>query len=568
MPDSIGEFSNFLPEKCRGAVREEGYQSYLIDYLLEREDFEERYPFVCLEPLGYNQAVIYVPFEGAFTGERTEVGYNKVPRCYGLMGEEDLEAIGVLRVRRSPGFGFLGQGTLIGILDTGIDVTNPLFLYEDGTTKIAGMWDQTAEVSESSGEIPFGREWRREELDRVLRERPGELPGDENGHGTFLAATAAGREGEDGEPVGVAPDSELIVVKLKQAKRYLREFYSIEDRIWACQEDDVLLAIRYAVSAAARLQRPISICIGIGTNMGGHSGRGALERYISANSLIPGVSFHIASGNEGIGGHHYHGTLTGEEYEEVEYNVAQGETGFVMELWGEETAVFTVAFLSPGGERVERIQLKFNEFRRIRFFPEETELEIRSFIGETVSGEQVTRMNFRRPAPGIWKMFVYGEGEFDVWMPIGNFLKEETFFINADSRDTVTSPGDAFYGISYAPFDASADSLYVRASRGYTRDGRVKPDLAAPGVSVTLSEGQGQRMTRSGSSVAAAFGAGMGALMQEWAFVRQNDISLNGQNMRFYFIQGAVRPGAGEYPNRDWGYGIADVYGAFLSLRR
>lgn len=61
---------------------------------------------------------------------------------------------------------------------------------------------------------------------------------------------------------GVAPDAELVVVKLKQSKKYLREFYSIPDGIWSCQEDDVMLAVRYVISVANKLGRPVSICLG------------------------------------------------------------------------------------------------------------------------------------------------------------------------------------------------------------------------------------------------------------------------------------------------------------------
>lgn len=561
-----------MPMAAAQSCAADNVESYLIDYLLDAESFRERYPFVCLEPLGYNRAVIYVPATGQFTGERPEVGYSKIPRCYGLMGEAELEATGVSRVRRSPQLGFRGQGTLIGIIDTGIAVDNPLFLYEDGTSKIAALWDQTGQDGAPPEGYGFGRGWSREEIDWNLRDGTMELPGDENGHGTFLAAVAAGRErGENGFS-GVAPDSELLVVKLRQAQPYLRDFYSIEEGVWACQEDDVMLAIRYVVETAADLQRPVSVCLGLGSNLGGHSGQGNLERYISSLSLVPGISFHMAAGNEGISGHHYHGAMDGENVREVAFHVADGETGFVMELWGDGPSVYTVGFLSPGGERVERVQLKFNESRTIRFFPEATVLRLRSFVGETVSGEQVIRMNFRFPAAGMWKLFVHadgeGEQEFDIWLPISNFLKEDTFFPDAATEDTVTSPGDAIYGITYTPFDVATDSLYVRASRGYTRDGRIKPDLAAPGVAVAVPGAGDIKITKSGSSVAAAFGVGIGALLQEWAFVQQNDIALNGQNMRFYLVQGAVRPGAGPYPNRDWGYGIVNAYEAFLALRR
>lgn len=579
------ETDNGNDADCAHAAVSGEYQSYLIDYLLDDAEFLTGEPSLCTVPLGYNQAIVYIRRSETFTGEREDIDYSKVPRVYGLMASQELEESGVMQVRRSPQLGQRGRGVLIGIIDTGVDLTSPLFRYEDGGTRAAAYWDQGDPGGDGSAGSLFGRQWNREEIDRTLTENPRELPRDENGHGTFLAAVAAGRETEELGFSGAAPDSELIVVKLRRPKQYLLDFYSIPDNVWVCQEDDVMLAIRYVIDQAALLQRPVSVCLGIGTNMGGHSGNGSLERYISSLSLLPGISFHIAAGNEGISGRHYRGMVPQDQaYAAVEFNVAEGENGFVMELWGSAPDAFSVGLVSPGGENVERIQLKLGEYRSIRFFPENTILQIRSFAGETVAGEQVIRLNFRSPAAGLWRMLVYAEGAgsrvFDLWLPIGNFLKEDTFFVSPDAEETVTSPGDAFYGITYVPYNVENDSLFVRASQGYTRDGRVKPDLAAPGVNVAIpspaalasltgSPGDGRMEIRmSGSSVAAAFGAGMGALLQEWALVEGNDLSLNGQNMRFYFIQGAVRAEAYAYPNREWGYGTVNIYNAFLSLRR
>lgn len=586
---------------CLGVPASEEFQEYLVDYLFEEELFEEEDVSYCVYPIGYNQSVVYVRTDEPLTGKSRNLRYNMIPKCYGLMGSEALEEIGVLKVRRSPQLGFRGSGTLVGVIDTGIDLKDPLFLYEDGTTKVASLWDQSDQTGPRPEGFLYGTQWDRAEIDAALkkeagREGPGSLqgenpvnqadenpvnrgsenlnrlPGDEEGHGTFLAAAAAGREDADRGFSGTAPDAELVVVKLKQAKTYLRDFYSIPANVWACQEDDVMLAIRYIVETADRLDRPVSICLGIGTNLGGHNGTNGLERYISYLSLLPGISFHLAAGNEGIAGHHFKGRIrAGEAYESVAFHVAEGENGFVMELWGEEPNVYTVGVLSPGGENIDRIQLKMGEFRSIRFFPENTLLEIRSFPGATISGTQVIRMNFKEPVPGIWKLFVYGTGNsersYDIWLPVSNFLKEETYFLNPDSEQTVTSPGNAQYAITWTPCDITTGGLYVRAGKGYTRDGRIVPDLAAPGVGISVPKAGGRTSVKSGSSIAAAFGAGIGALMQEWAFVKDYDPFMNGQNLRTYLIQGAKKPEPYEYPNREWGYGLADVYTTFLRMR-
>ena len=550
---------------CGYAAVDENYRSYLFNYFFDNA--ENMTKDLCVVPLGYQQAILYYRVgEDRVFNDEPYLGYNHIPKCYGLMMERALEASGVNKVRRNPQLGYRGQGCLVAVIDSGINVEDNAFLFENRTTKIEAIWDQTDQNGRPPQDYSFGTEWSQEELNEALREESFRLPGDEVGHGTFMASVAAGRQ------QGVAPDAGLIVVKLKQAKKYLRRFYSIADEVWACQEDDVMLAIQYVIAKAKQLGKPVSICLGIGTNLGGHGGTDALERYISTSSLLAGVSFHIAGGNEGIAGHHYSGGIPeGEEFAAVDFHVAEEENGFIMELWGNEPIYYTVGLLSPGGESIERIQLQAGEFRTIRFFPEKTVLSIRSFSGETIAGSQVIRLNFTAPAPGVWKLFVYGSGagerNFNIWMPISNFIKEETFFLNADSFQTITSPGNVMYAITYVPYDVSTDSLYVRAGRGYTRDERVVPDLAAPGVNISLPGPNNRDIVSSGSSISAAFGAGIGALFQEWAIVLKNEPEMNGQSLRYHLVQGAVRNQPYSYPNREWGYGIVNAYDAFLTLR-
>ena len=393
-------------EECIGVPADEEYQEYLIDYILDENLFENELSDYCVFPIGYNQSIIYIKSDNPLTGGDRRFRYNMIPKCYGLMASEALEETGVLRVRRSPQLGYRGGGTLVAIIDTGIKLDDSLFLYEDGSSKVVSLWDQSDQRGTRPEGFLYGTEWTREEINNILqsdmdtgsnrkdekndsdnissnsKNNVRKLPNDENGHGTFLAAIAAGREDIDQIFSGVAPDAELVVVKLKQSKKYLREFYSIPDGVWSCQEDDVMLAVRYVINVANKLGKPISICLGIGTNLGGHNGANSLERYISYLSLLPKISFHLAGGNEGISGHHFHGTIRREEqYQTVDFNVAEGENGFVMELWGDEPNVYTIGILSPGGENIERMQLKMGEFRSVRFFPEDTLLEIRSFSG-------------------------------------------------------------------------------------------------------------------------------------------------------------------------------------------
>ena len=148
-----------------------------------------------------------------------------------------------------------GRGTLIGIVDTGIDYTNPLFRYQDGSTRIAGLWDQSIPTGEDvippgvpayyelSG-ASYGTEFTREQINQALAsDSPLDLvpSTDTNGHGTFLAGIAAGGSLPEQDFTGAAPECEIIVVKLKQAKRYLREFYLVSQDADAYQENDIMM---------------------------------------------------------------------------------------------------------------------------------------------------------------------------------------------------------------------------------------------------------------------------------------------------------------------------------------
>jgi subtilisin family serine protease len=73
--------------------------------------------------------------------------------------------------------------------------------------------------------------------------------------------------------------------------------------------------------------------------------------------------------------------------------------------------------------------------------------------------------------------------------------------------------------------------------------------------------------TFSGTSVSAAHTAGVVALIMEWGIVRGNLRSISTVEVKKLIIRGARRQPDIIYPNRDWGYGILDLFSVFDSLR-
>ena len=181
--------------------------------------------------------------------------YASVPKCYGLLDETALEVSGILKLQQQPALALKGQGVMIGFIDTGIDYRNPVFQYSDGTTRIYRIWDQTIRDGTKPEGIAYGSEYKTEQINAALRaENPLEtVPSmDTNGHGTFVAGVACGSEDVEDNFIGAAPFSEIAVVKLKEAKTYLREFYFIPDSVPAYQENDIMMAVSYLEFAAGK----------------------------------------------------------------------------------------------------------------------------------------------------------------------------------------------------------------------------------------------------------------------------------------------------------------------------
>ena len=150
---------------------------------------------------------------------------------------------------------------------------------------------------------------------------------------------------------------------------------------------------------------------------------------------------------------------------------------------------------------------------------------------------------------------MYCEGEFSrtfhMWLPVTSFLPGETAFLRPDPYVQICDPGAAKETLTFTAYDAVSGTLYRGASYGYTADNRIKPDLAAP-KGEFLYEGTG---------MATAFGAGCAALLFEAAIREEAYVILDTQVTKRLFTASAARDGRG-YPNREWGYGKLDVYGA------
>lgn len=538
----------------------------------------------CVNLVSQEYAIVHAPLSGVLPLSFTQHTYSAIPKLYGLQDTTALEAAGILPVFSQPNLMSTGQGILIGMIDTGIDYTNPLFQNPDGTSRILRLWDQTIESENTpeavAGFQPFyGTVYSQEDLNRALTsEQPLELvpSTDTSGHGTFLAGVAAGRQIQSPTTFsGAAPDAALAVVRLKPAKQYLREFFAVPPDADAYQENDIMAAVAFLLGVAGQYQMPLVLCLGVGTSQGSHSGISPLAMQLQALSATRGFACVTGAGNETGFRHHYFGNLSpDQEYEDVELRVADSTSGFSMELWADVSELYTVGFVSPSGEVIERIPMTVGQETTISFQLDATRILISYQITESSSGRFLAFLRFTGPAPGIWHIRVYPTlfvaGQFHIWLPMQGFLTEDTGFLRPDPDITITDPGNAPLLLTVSTYNHVTGSLYIHSSRGFTATGQIKPDFAAPGVEVQgpgIPPGTSRLSRQTGSSVATAITAGAVACLFSWGFTQGNDTTLTSISVKSILIRGAERKEAFRYPNRQWGYGTLNLYQAFLLMR-
>ncbi|MHC1750396.1 MAG: S8 family peptidase [Cellulosilyticaceae bacterium] len=541
------------------------YQYYLIETPLTLDTLRDRYPSIVFIPIDGRIFSIAVPntAKDEFTRLRSTTEAIYIPHVYGLTNNSDvLEQSGIASLHNSFLGELRGKGILVGFVDTGIDYTHPVFRYADGTSRITRIWDQTIEGSPPEP-FGFGTEYTTEEINIALASPDpyNIVPSrDDIGHGTALAGIATGYSDIASELyLSAAPDAHIAMVKLKPAAEYLMQYYLIEQDVPAYQANDVILGIQYLVNLSVLLNLPLVVCIGLGNSFGGHDGSTIIERYLERLSVLEKIIITIASGNEATTAHHYSGNLIGDIPDEVEINVAAGENGFICELWASGADKVTVSIKSPLGQLIDRIPVIPYKETSINFSLEKTKLSVTYSFPDLKSGNEVITMRFQDPTPGIWTINVYGivivEGNFDIWLPVTDFILPNTRFLNPDPFITLVIPSSASNLISVGGYNYIDGSTFAPSGRGPTKNLIIKPDIIAPAVNLTVPQVGGGYTTYIGTSIAAAITAGACAILLEWGVLKGNLIQLNTRSARTILIRGATRRPGTAYPNPIEGYG-------------
>lgn len=477
--------------------------------------------------------------------EWPEVEYIEKPKrlYFQIARAKSASCISLVQV---PPLGLTGKGVLVGIVDSGIDYRHPMFISRDGTSKIRYFWDQSAEGIPPKG-YTIGNEWTQEMLTEALLDTENQRVPDVSGHGTGVAAIAAGNE-------GVAYESEIIAVRLGQPRK---------DSFPRTTE--LMQAVNYVIEKALEIGQPIAVNLSFGNTYGSHAGNSLVETYLNDMANYWKSVIVVGTGNEGNAAGHTEENLTEGRNVDVPFVVQNYETSLNIQIWKSYLDDILLELVSPSGERAGYFQpiLGAQRFTLGR-------TEILLYYGEP-SPYSVYQEIFVDFLPresyldsGQWRFRLVPQkivdGRVNFWMPTHTTLNSGTRFLNPTPEHTLTIPATADKVIAVAAYDSIRGTYADFSGRGYTTNGNVKPDLAAPGVGIRTAAPNNQYVYVDGTSFAAPFVTGSAALLMQYGIINGNDPFLYGEKVKAYLQYGA-KPlqGFQNYPNPQIGWGVLCV---------
>ncbi len=411
-----------------------------------------------------------------------------------------------------------GNGVLVAIIDTDIDINHEYF-YKNDKSKISFYYNMESNFELCNDEIDTMTNYDFK-----------------NGHGTELAKTIS----------AVAKDVEFICVELPKARNELLKTNCIDNEKNLFSSIDIINAIDYAIEKSNKLQKPLSICLAVGTNMSAHNGTTIFEKYLDKISQKTGISICVSAGCEGNKKTHIERTLTHDKIENLQINVCENQKSLPIYLYTNNVDYFILQLKSPDNEMFLYRPTQSIETTEYTFKESTTKI----LINYNFKKQEII-INMDSPSKDIWTLYftpsLVDSGKLHAYLPLNSLLEENTYFHSNSSAYSITVPATANGVISVGAYDKTSNEIHDTTGRGPTTDMKIKPTIVAPHSN--------DYCTTSGTSISTAEVSAVCALILEWGIIHKNNIHLNTETISRMLINSSKKHPLYSYPNNIEGHG-------------
>lgn len=575
--------SDFYTSNFKEYLLNNEYENYIVEYSGDIIEAIKKLDYAAASKLGQLFAIVVVK-KGMLENllkDVKEIIYTSKSYPYTLSDLNKVEGKNNYKFLEGENQDLNGEGVIVGIIGTGIDYLNERFTDENNKTRIIAIWDQSLQEGPAPSPLVAGTEFESEKIDEAIKAKEeGKDPysvvshKDVSGYGTEVAGIIGGRKLYPEDPfISVAPKCEFAIVKLRLAKETTLELNGVEKTdVDVYESVYIRTAILYLTNLQKKLNKPMVIYLPLGTNLEGHDGLSPIERYIDYFAETKGIIFVTNTGNQGNSETHTSGNiLNSGGIGDIEVNLGEKQKNLYISIWFNRPDRVSVGITSPNRVSTGKMNFTSTSMEKKEVNIEESKAVIEYFISYT-NGVEFVNILIRDVYSGIWKINLFGDyvidGKYDAWLFQRELLQPNTRCISPDPFITLTVPSTSLNSITTSYYDNNTQMPAPRSGKGFTRDGRIKPDVCTGGTNIRTTTTGGGDVLVSGAAAGGAILAGAVALITEWGLVKGNDKNLYAPKVKTYLIRSTERKPNEKYPNESCGYGMFSFNELFNNLEK
>lgn len=445
--------------------------------------------------------------------------------------------------------GYQGEGMVIAIVDSGLEISHPLFtqaptapaLAKKDIENVLASKNLKAEEKKSgitasqvykTAKVPFAFDYADNDLDVA--------PNGAGDHGTHVAGIAAANAGVVADVVGVTPQAQILAMKVFSSS-------GSNGATWA----DILAAADDAVALGADV---INMSLGSTCGFSTPEGEEGVAKVLK-NIASSGVMLSISAGNEysaalgtRIGKGHAltqnpdYGTVASPSSYREPLSIASVEKADSIDSCYLTVGERKVAFNDTVEDKtVENVTDESPSFRslagkELEYVVVPNAGETKDYDGLSVEGkialvsrgsvEYNVKKNAAKEAGAIG-ILVYNNEPGMLYMQLDNYDLPSAFISQADGKAlAAVAEGNRKLTVSdsYGKVDnPTSGEMSDFSSWGVTPELTLKPDLTAPGGNIKSATTGGGYTTKSGTSMSAPFVSGAMALVKQYVEQKNYD---------------------------------------------